>query len=138
MTIEPQNKERLFELLRDDLIRFYERFLETGFKTGGILLIILGWLVGTESASKFFKGESVLIYGGISLLLAGGLIYVITLTMLRGKSATTFDELKDLAVFEEKFFSEHEIPGYLYWCVVGLNEALFLFTIIALISVGVP
>ena len=69
-----------FKLLYDSLLDLYNNFLTSAFSVSGFLLLVIGWLITSETAQCTLKEHSGLKYIGIIALLFAVVLYIFSLT----------------------------------------------------------
>jgi hypothetical protein len=118
-----------FNALYTSYARAYERFLENGFKTSTVLLVILGWLLSSESARKFFTEHTPALWVSMVLIGLGALSLFATFHRLSRLSASLRARLDALSFIESDFCDQHRIPPLIYWSVIGQNLMVCLLII---------
>jgi len=74
---EPQ---KAFEHLHKELVEYQLRFVENGVKAATLALLMIGWILTSESARSFIKGSSVgrsAVVAGVGLMMAAYLLLAI-------------------------------------------------------------
>lgn len=116
-----------FEIVHADFVRYFERFLDTGYKVLGLLLIAIGWMLTASKTSCNLISQNILLHlFALSLPIFGGAIYVITTYGLRNKSEKALHQLNELNYIDVEYYICHRIEVKLYIIVLVMNEFLFM------------
>jgi len=126
-------KER-FDILYHSLERSYERFITSSVTVAGLVLVLIGWLLTSETAQKFFlcsTGATI-----VTVLLIGGLIYIYTSSILNvfNVNHSLHKMIKTLCYIEEEYYEHHLLPNRYKYFGLGLN--LCSFSVAGLLIVG--
>lgn len=125
-----------FSVLYASYARAYERFLDNGFKTSTVLLVVLGWLLSSESARDFITSHSFIAGVCMAMLSLGAISLWTTFHRLYRLSQTLRARLDALGFLEPRFYDQHAIPRLLYAAVIGQNVLLCALNLFILTSVA--
>jgi hypothetical protein len=74
MSEDATAKER-FDLLYAKLKHHHDSALDSAFKFAGLLLLMIGWIVTSDSSRNFLKGDVFIRWGAITAILLGAVVY---------------------------------------------------------------
>ena len=77
MNEEATIKEK-FDVLFTKLKSYHDSALDSTFKVVGLLLLMIGWAVTSDSARNVLKNDSFVRRGAIVAILLGAIVYVVT------------------------------------------------------------
>ncbi len=134
MSTEYAAEKGKFLILYGSYSRAYERFLENGFKALATFLVVLGWLLSSDTAQKFLAANAAMRWGAIALIVLAALFVVSTFRHVSRLSMSLRSKLDELAFLEPSFYEQYRITRLIYWSVVGQNLLLCLFAVCVLLS----
>src|SRR5689334_2008506 len=114
-------RKEKFLILYNSYARAYERFLENGFKASAALLVVLGWLLGSENARTYLAANDGVRWMAIGEIFLGAVFLVLVFRRLACLSRALSRRLDALAFVEPELYGQHRIPPLIYWSVVGQN-----------------
>jgi hypothetical protein len=130
---EVASRKELFELLYHILERYNERYVSAVMSNVGVSLVIIGWLLTSNTVQGFFK---VSVTGSISvviIILVLIIIYSHTILRVYKVNHQVFEQIKKLNYVEEEYLQHHYLPTSYKYIGLGLNVCLYLI-IAALVS----
>jgi len=113
-----------FTVLYGSYARAYERFVENAYKTTTIMLIVLGWLLSSESARTLLRSDHTVLTMCVLLIALAALSIWVTFHRLAKSSAGLRGQLEHLAYIEARFYDQHRIVPLMYLAVLGQNLLL--------------
>ncbi len=129
MTMTPQDasltKER-FNALYSSYARAYERFVENAYKTTTLMLVILGWLLSSDTARRFLHEERAVLAVCILLIGVAAVSIWATFRRLTALSASLRMKLDELAYMDSESYDQHRIVAPMVVAVIGQNILLCL------------
>ncbi len=105
---EPSPKER-FEFLYSSLCKHYSQILDIALKVTGFLLLVMGWLVTSQTAQESLNIFPSLRGVGIAAVLFTGLSFSLISVRLYKKSQKIAAQLQDLDYFPRDYYSDQVI-----------------------------
>ena len=129
------DRER-FLALNASYVRLYERFLETGFRLSTLLLVLIGWLLGSEDIRNFIKASPAIRWGAIMVAALGAASIYLSFRRIARLSVKVRGRLDDLNYVGPDVYEQHEIPRVIYRSVIG--QTLFACVLIIGILLSLP
>ena len=125
-------RKEQFAVLYASYARVYERFLENGFKTSTVLLVVLGWLLTSDKARDYLSQHSWAVGMCAALVVTGAVSLCAAFHRLYRLSQLLRKRLDALSFVEAQYYEQHHIPALIYLSVIGQNLfacllILFLF-----------
>jgi hypothetical protein len=119
----PTTKER-FDVLFGSYARIHERFVETAYKVTGMLLVVLGWLLSSQTARTLLHEDVAIRVICVAVILIAALSILAAFYRLNVLSRSIRKGLDDLSYHDQRYYDHHRIPGSLRAAVVGVNMLL--------------
>ncbi|HEY5849886.1 MAG TPA: hypothetical protein VIT62_03850 [Lysobacter sp.] len=129
------DRER-FLALYSSYARLYERFLENGFKTSTTLVVLIGWLLGSEGIRNYLKASPAMRWAAILIVAFGAASIFFAFRRIALLSFMLRARLDDLNYVGSDNYDQHEIPSRIYRTVVGQNLAACVLVIGILVSLA--
>ena len=123
-SIDPAIAKEQFTVLYGSYARAYERFVENAYKTTTIMLVVLGWLLSSDSARAFLRSDHTVLTLCVLLIALAALSIWATFHRLAKLSAGLRVQLEQLADVEAGFYDQHRIVPPMYLAVMGQNLLL--------------
>ena len=120
-----------FSALYGSYARAYERFVENAYKVTTLMLVVLGWLLSSETARKFLHEDHAVLMLCVLLIALAALSIFTTFLRLTRLSVTLRAKLDQLAYIDSVFYDQHRISQPMIVAVIGQN--LLLCALIAVL-----
>lgn len=114
------DRER-FLALYASYVRLYERFLENGFKISTLLLVLMGWLLGSAEIRNFIRESPAIRWSAIVVVAFGAVSIYLSFKRIALLSVKLRRRLDELNYVEPEVYEQHEIPRVIYRTVIGQN-----------------
>ena len=122
-----------FDLLYATLCETQNGLLDSTAKVAGLLLLVTGWIVTSESAQKFIKANEFFKYLALIILLIAFALYVWASLCAFWISQSTISLLNDLNYMESKYYEQRQVEKRTLILFIGGNfliVALSIFLIL--------
>ena len=129
------DRER-FLALYASYVRLYERFLENGFRISTLLLVVIGWLLGSEVVRSYLRASPAIRWAAIVIVALGAASIYLSFRRIALLSVRLRRRLDDLNYVEPEVYEQHEIPRVIYRSVIGQN--LFACALVIGILLSLP
>lgn len=123
-----------FVALYASYARLYERFLENGFKTSATLVVLMGWLLGSEGIRNFLKDSPAMRWAAIVIVAIGAASIYFSFMRIALLSIKLRGRLDELNFVSSDIYDQHEIPRIIYRTVIFQNLAACALVIGVLLS----
>ena len=135
-TRDPTLDRERFLTLYASYARLYERFLENGFKTSATLVVLIGWLLGSEGVRNFLRASPVMRWAAIVIVAFGAVSIFYSFRRIALLSIKLRGRLDSLNYVGSDAYDQHEIPPRIYRTVIGQNVAACALVIGVLVSLA--
>jgi hypothetical protein len=71
-------RDKLFDYTNDLLKKTYDKYLDGNYRVAGINLIVIGWLITSDSAQKTLRGDPFLWWIAFVISIGGAIAYFVT------------------------------------------------------------
>jgi len=113
-----------FSALYGSYARAYERFVENAYKVTTLMLVILGWLLSSDTARKFLNGDHLVLILCVLLIALAAISIFTTFRRLTRLSAALRLKLDQLAYIDSTSYDQHRISRPMIIAVIGQNLLL--------------
>ena len=98
-----------------EMLRGYRADLQDRLeKSAALLIIVIGWLITSETARKSIASNSFLFWGGVVILTALMFMYCLTIYNFIGHIRYIGETIKDLGYMEPKYFTRYYFPDRVF------------------------
>jgi hypothetical protein len=125
-----------FLALYNSYARAYERFLENGFKTSAILLVVTGWLLSSSDAQKYLAVNDAARILAMGMVIIGATFLCLTFRHLLSLSHMLRTKLDGLGFIHSDCYDQHQISPLIFWSAVGQNFLFCIFNASVLMQLG--
>ena len=129
------DRER-FLALYASYVRLYERFLENGFRISTLLVVLIGWLLGSQDIRNFIRASPAIRWAAIVVVALGAASIYFSFRRIALLSIKLRGRLDDLNYVGSDAYEQHEIPRVIYRSVIGQN--IFACVLIIGILLSLP
>jgi len=131
--------KEVFELLHDSLVKYHDGFVEGGYKVVGFLLLVLAWLLTSQSTQSLFSDSLEARAIASVALLIGVVLYVEVARRVKAVSHELYARLQELSYMRSDRYSDRRIDSKMLtsWvCAVSLLVLLEIALIWFVLSSG--
>lgn len=105
--VDPQ---KAFEHLHGELLEYQLRFVENGLKGAGLMLLLLGWVLTSESARAFIKTSHAGRFAAVAAIVVSVTAYLLLAVRMVHVMQHLGRELKALAYFPPQYYEFRIMP----------------------------
>ena len=121
---DPGAAKEQFNALYGSYARAYERFVENAYKVTTLMLVILGWLLSSDTARKFLDTDHLVLTLCVVLIALAAISIFTTFLRLTRLYASLRMKLDQLAYIDSGSYDQHRISGAMIIAVIGQNLLL--------------
>ena len=120
--------EEIFQVLYNSLLKFHTGFVASAFQVTGFLLLIMGWILTSDTAQNTLENSVYLRSLAVTGLAMASVLYGVISFRVRWLSDQVYGELEQLAYMPSKCYSDRKIMPVTLFLFVSSNV---LLTIVA-------
>jgi len=132
---QPSKKEK-FELGLE-MLKGYRGDLQDRFeKSSALLIIVIGWLITSDTARKSLANKASLFWGGVTILTALIAMYCLTIYHFIERFKEIQATVQSLAYVDQMYFARYQMPDTLFLVPVHFSYMLpviFLYVVILIL-----
>jgi hypothetical protein len=106
------------------------RFFDHCYKMNAMQLVVVGWLISSESASQAIRRQPMTAFVGAVVVILGVVIFIVGLRRIVNNSQSARSELDALSYIDKKYYLHHEIPTT---ANIGLSALVILIGVTTLV-----
>jgi hypothetical protein len=130
------SKKEKFEL-GIEMLKGYRTDLQDRFeKSGALLIVVIGWLITSDTARKSLTKETLLFWGGAAILTALIVMYCVTISHFIERYLEIQTTVESLGYVDSTYFVRYHMPATLFLVPVQfiyIVPVLFLYLFILMI-----
>jgi hypothetical protein len=128
--------EKRFDNLHASLVEYYERFISVGLSSVGFNLLVIGWVVSSASAQKFFRTHPPAVVLGVIVLSGAALGYVLLSLRICALLDKLKTQLKELNYMPKQYYEFRSPPLWSAATFIAMNAAAAVVAALLLITAG--
>lgn len=122
-----------FDLLYGSYAAAHTRFVENAYKITAMMLVILGWLLGSDTARYVIQSDPAVFVVCMTVIILAALSIIIAFRRVKKLSSQIRAKLNELAYVDASYYDQHQLPRSLVVAAIGLNIAICAFIMFLLV-----